>query len=338
MLCAGSTKRAGIALLVFQLGRILEVAAQHPDPALARADHRDRLPLDGHLQGIGDRPAGATPSVVRRAPSRPSPNLRARRGQLLLERRAAPGLVAQQDLQMPPLGAQLALLLAQRLLLEPAQIAQAHVEDRLGLPLRQLERAHQLGLGLVLLANDADHLVEVQVGDAEGRQHLEPILDPGETVAAAADQHVHAVREERLQHLDEAHHPRRALGVEHVEIERQAGLELGLAEQLLHQQLGRHGARPRQQHEPHLLGRFVAHVRQQRQPAGREQLGDPLDQARLGHLIGDLAHHDLILAVARGPRAASGRAGAGCRGRGGRPRRRAPRVRPGCRRSADPAP
>ena len=68
-------------------------------------------------------------------------------------------------------------------------------------------------------------------------------------------------------------------------------------EQLLHQQLGRHGAAARHQHQPHGLGRLVAQVAQQRQLLEVQQLGHPLDQAALLHLIGDLGDHHLVLAV-----------------------------------------
>ena len=40
--------------------------------------------------------------------------------------------------------------------------AQPHVEDGFGLVLGEAERLHQLGLGLVLGADDLDDLVEVQ--------------------------------------------------------------------------------------------------------------------------------------------------------------------------------
>ena len=158
-------------------------------------------------------------------------------------------------------------------------MAQAHVEDRLGLALGQGERAHQLGLGLVLLADDADHLVQVEIGDPVGGEHLDALLDLRQPVARAPDQHDHAVLEEGAQHLGEAHHPRHALGVEHVQVQRQPHLQLGLAEQLLHQQLGRYGACARHQDHAHLLGGLVADIGQQRQFLDGEQLGDPFDQA-----------------------------------------------------------
>ena len=60
-------------------------------------------------------------------------------------------------------------------LLELAQGAQPHVEDRLGLHVGELEALHQDGLRLVLVADDADHLVEVEIGDQVAVEHLQPL-------------------------------------------------------------------------------------------------------------------------------------------------------------------
>ena len=192
--------------------------------------------------------------------------------------------------QLGPLGRELHLL-------ELAQVAQAEIEDRLGLPVGQLEPRHQRRLRLVLLADDPDHLVEVEEGLEIAFEDLEPVHDLGEAMARAADQHLHAVGEEGLQRLGQAHHPRHAGGIENIQVERQPDLELALAEQLLHQQLGRHRAAARHQHEPDRLRRFVAQVGQQRQLLLRQQFGQALDQAALLDLIGNLGHDHLVLAV-----------------------------------------
>jgi hypothetical protein len=57
------------------------------------------------------------------------------------------------------------VLLADLHLLELAQRAQPHVEDGFGLRVGEREAGHQHRLRLVLLADDADHLVEVEIGD-----------------------------------------------------------------------------------------------------------------------------------------------------------------------------
>ena len=135
--------------------------------------------------------------------------------------------------------------------------------------------------------------VDVQVRDEQGRENLEPPVDLRQPVFGAALQHHVAVVEEGLQHFLEVHHARRVVGVEHVHVEREARLELGVAEQRFHQHLGVDGLGFRLEHDAHVLIRFVAHVGEQRQLLGLQQFGDLLDQLRLLHLIGDLGDDDL---------------------------------------------
>ena len=75
------------------------------------------------------------------------------------------------------LRAQLLVLALDLELLELAQTAQTHVEDRLGLHVGQLEGLHQDGLRLVLGADDADDLVEVEIGDEVAVEHLKAVAD-----------------------------------------------------------------------------------------------------------------------------------------------------------------
>ena len=50
-------------------------------------------------------------------------------------------------------------------LLQFRQRPQAEVQDSFGLHVRELELRDQLGLGLVLEADDADDLIDIEVGD-----------------------------------------------------------------------------------------------------------------------------------------------------------------------------
>ena len=108
-----------------------------------------------------------------------------------------------------------------------------------------------------------------------------------------------------------------------------------LAEQLLHQQLGRHGARARHQDQAHRPRR----TRRAHRPADDSFFGSSSSairsiRRRLRHLVGDLGDHDLVLAVAQLLALASARAGGSCRGRCDRPRPRSASARPARRRSA----
>ncbi len=93
----------------------------------------------------------------------------------------------QQRLEIAPLLAELVVLGLDLDLFEPRQGLQAQVEDGLGLHVGELEAGDQLGLRLVLEADDADDLVEVEVGDQVAVEHLEAVLDllAGGTASAA---------------------------------------------------------------------------------------------------------------------------------------------------------
>ena len=166
----------------------------------------------------------------------------------------------QQGLEVLALAAQLLVLAADLEFLEPAQGAQAHVQDRLGLQVGEPERLHHLGLGLVFLADDLDQLVEVQIGDQVAVENLEAAFDRGQPESRAADQHLAPVVEEGLQRLAQVHHARRVVLVQDVQVQREARLEIAELEQLLHQQFGRDVAGLRLEHDTHVVGRFVAHV------------------------------------------------------------------------------
>ena len=162
-----------------EAGQIGDVAAQRADPALLGHHDGDRLALD---QRLLDRRL-----VMRRAPRRKwCGACRAASSARMSSRtsRISPAiglplllLGAQQLLDRLLLGAQRLVLLADLHFLEPAQIAQPHVEDGVGLHVGELERLHQHRLRLVLVADDLDDLVEVEIGDEIAAEHFEPVLD-----------------------------------------------------------------------------------------------------------------------------------------------------------------
>ena len=123
-------------------------------------------------------------------------------------------------------------------LLKLAQGAQAHVEDRFGLVVGQRQAGHHDLLGLVLLADDADHLIDVEIGDQIAAEDFEPLLDLAEPVPGAADQHVLAVLQPSCKHALQRQDVRHLAARQHVHVERKAGFELGQLEQRFHQQAG----------------------------------------------------------------------------------------------------
>ena len=188
--------------------------------------------------------------------------------------------------------------------LQPAQAAQAHVQDRLGLHVGQEGAAapvlgDQGGFRLVLGADDLDHPVEVEEGDDIALQHLQPVRDLVQPMRGAAQQHGAAVVQEGPQHLAQAADLGRAPVDQHVHVQRNADFEVRVLEQRLHQQRGLDGARLGFQHQPDILGRFVAHIAEDRDFLLVYEVRDPLDQLGFLHLVGDLGHDDLVLPAAQ---------------------------------------
>jgi len=51
-------------------------------------------------------------------------------------------------------------------------MTQLELQDRLGLGIRELEALHELGLGLLLGADDLDYLIDVQIRDQQPCQDV----------------------------------------------------------------------------------------------------------------------------------------------------------------------
>ena len=267
------------------------------DPALLGADDGHGLALDEILDGmcdLGRRVAefGATAAELGLAAELAFRLLHLGRDRLPLQI-----LVLQQRLQVLALGGELLVLAPDLELLEAAQGAQAHVQDRFGLRIRESESLDHLGLGLVLLADDLDQLVEVQIGDQIAFEDFQPPLDRLQPEGRTPHQHLAAMVEKRLKGLAQVHHPRGVVLVEDVEVEREPDLEVGELEQLLHQQFGGNGARARLEHDPNVVGGLVPHVVEDGQLLGVDDLGDALDQPALLDLVGNLRDDDAILAA-----------------------------------------
>ena len=90
------------------------------------------------------------------------------------------------------------------LALERGQRAQAHLEDRVGLALAELEARHQLPRAVAVsseAADDRDDLVEVVEGDREALEEMGPRLGLREVVGRAPDDHLAAEVDEVAQRL-----------------------------------------------------------------------------------------------------------------------------------------
>ncbi len=274
-------ERLGIALR--------DMSAHRPYPAALRQDHRDRLLLD-HLRpvdiagGRGDLADPRPPLVT---------ELVAHRRQVALQPVSLLDRALDQRRQLGTLPGQRSPLLGNLQLLELAQAAQPHVEDRLGLPVAQPKLRDHHRLGFILGADDLDHPVEVEERDQHPVENLEPIVDLADPRGRAVEQHLDLERQPRGQRLFEAHHPGRAVLVEHVEVQWEAHLELGHLVQALLEQRRVDRPAPRLEDDPQILRALVAHVGQDRQFLVADQPRDRLDQPPLLHPIGDLGHQQM---------------------------------------------
>ena len=274
-------------------GQVGDVALQCPDPAFGGDDDGDRFALD---HGRGEVDAGGVRRIFERCAAATDLGLGTEGllngADLLRDRLPLRRLGAEQGLDFVLLRRQRAQLALQLHLLEPAQRAQTRVEDRVGLEFGKLEPLHQGRLRLVLLADDADDLVEVEIDDEEAAEDFKPALDLGEAMARAPLQHDAAMVEPFAERIGEADHAGDQPADQHVHVERNSCFEFGEPEKRFHQDDRIDAARARLQHHPHVLGRFVAHVGQQRQFLLLEKFGELLDEPRLGDSIGDLGDHD----------------------------------------------
>ena len=194
-------KLASVAFLVLQLGGIGDVALVGPNPAFFRGDDGDRLLLDHRVERHQHRrrrladpgPPGAQGGVCR------NPFLYF--GDFSGNHFPPAILVAKKRAQAFAFLGQLGVLVADLLFFQLAELPQAHVEDRFGLHVGQLEGLHHLLFRLVLGADDVDDLVQVQVRDQKPFEHLEAVFDLFQAMLGTPDQDVHAVIEERLKRL-----------------------------------------------------------------------------------------------------------------------------------------
>ena len=161
------------------------MAAHRPDPAALRQEDGNRLLLDHRRPVDLARRAGfldpRPPGVAEALPHR---------RQLLLQPGALPRRAFDQLGELVALLGEGLALLGDLHLLKAAQLPQAHVEDRLGLAVVQSELGNQHRLRLVLGADDRDHAVEVQKGDQETVEQLEPLVDLADAGPRAVEQHV----------------------------------------------------------------------------------------------------------------------------------------------------
>ncbi len=243
--------------------------------------------------------------------------------------------VGEEALILDDLFQQLAVLAGEFFLFEVDQLAQGHAEDAVGLHGREvvgfLAAAFRLEDGEALVAqgaaedgrrrgdlheplfglflglrcaDDADHLVDVGVGQQEALDHVLPLPGAGEEELGAAANHQLAVADEFLQQVLQRQHPRLAVD-QRQEDQRETVLQGRELVELVEHDLRIGVALQLEDEADRLLQvAFVAGGRNAGDPPLVDQGGDPLLDAVAGLLEGDLADHDAeaILAVLLDPR------------------------------------
>ena len=160
--------------------------------------------------------------------------------QLFLDERGHAGLGAQGLFQIGLFGLELVLLALQLHLFELCEVSQAGVQDRLDLQLAELERAHQLGLGVVLEADDANHFIQVQVGNQQAVENVQPIVDLLQPVLQAPGDRVSAIDQPLLEQRQQALDRRALVEPDHVHVDPVALFEVRAREQVAHEPLRVH--------------------------------------------------------------------------------------------------
>ena len=318
-------KARAVAIFELQLAGQIDVAGHRADPAHLRTDHGDWFALDHrfdrNLFGFGSFGQHGATCAARIA--------FAKRlfGFAQLFRDAGPLKVfaGQQVFQSGALFHQAIPFGDQLHLFETAQGPQAHVQDRFGLNLGQghggrrdhigwsdivslgggalvVQRpvfAHQRGLGVVIVADDVDHAIKVQERNDQAFQHLKTVVDLFHPVRRAAAQYIAAEIKEGTQHFLHRTDLGRHAVDQNVHVQAELDLEVRVAEQHVHQNIGVHVLGLRFKDHADVFGAFVADIGKDRNLLGLDQFGQPFDQLGFLNLIGDLGHDNLVHAAAQ---------------------------------------
>ena len=164
-------------------------------------------------------------------------------------------------------------------LFETRQVPQPELEDRLRLHVGQPEPVHQHRLRPVLLADDRDHLVQVEVGGEDPFQPVEADLDPVPPVLEPPPHRTAPELEPLAEEGTQVPDPGPAVEPDDVEVDAAGALEVGGREEMGHEARHVDPVRPEAEHEADRvrLVRLVPEV---------------LDHGELSlrHLGGDLLH------------------------------------------------
>ena len=169
------------------------------------------------------------------------------------------------------------MLGANALFFKFAQSAQTHVQNRIGLHLRQVKGFHQLIARLVFFTDNANNLIEIEIGNQIAVQHFQSRGNFVEAIFRFAHQHIIAVLQPLAQHFAQPHNPRHTLIVEHVHIQREAAFKVGLLVKHRHHLHGVKVLAFRLYDNANIFRALIANIVKHRQLPRIHQLGDFLN-------------------------------------------------------------
>ena len=211
-----------------ELAGIVAMTLTGTHPAFGRDDDGDRLfhltGLDGGLLGSLDERAAVVAVGLDVGLD------------LLDDGLLQRGLAAQQALQLLALVKELLQLLLDTDGLQACQLAQADLQDVLGLALGQPEGLHQRGLGLIRFTNDADDLVDVEQHQLPALKDMDAVLDLAQAVGAAPANGMQPEVDPFLQDLGERLLAWPLVLAQHHQVDGHRGFQTGAGQQRVDQQ------------------------------------------------------------------------------------------------------
>ncbi|OQC41772.1 MAG: hypothetical protein BWX64_00674 [Acidobacteria bacterium ADurb.Bin051] len=278
----GAPLAAAMLRAVERERRALDVAGvRDGDHHLLVGDHV----LDRDVVGLGDD-LGAPRVAV------PLPDL----GELALDLGEQQGVGAEDRAQAIDELEQLAVLVDELLPLEAGEALETHLEDRLGLHLREAEDAHQSLAGDrrgLARADRRDHLVEDVERLEQPLDDVRPVLGLAQVEPGPADDHRLAVIEEMDEQLAEGEDPRLVVD-DREQDDPERRLHLGELVELVEDDLRDLAALDLEDDPDPFPVALVAQVGDPLDPLLAHQLGDLLDQPRLVRLVRQLGDDDRL--------------------------------------------
>ena len=159
---------------------------------------------------------------------------------------------------------------------------------------RKLKRLNQLFFGFVLKPDNADNLINIQIGNAKPFEDFHAVINFAKAETRAALQNFAAMIEERLNDFAQVHDARRTRRIEHIHIQRRAAFKVCDLEEAFHHHIRVDIFAFGFQNDTDIFGGLVSHIGESWRFFIFNDLGQLFNQARFLNLIRDFRDDDLI--------------------------------------------